>query len=352
MIHLNNAGTSWPKPPGVLEAAARTLAEPPDAGLLETAAREISAFLGIADPSRLLFTPGCTAALDLAIRDLPWREGDRALMSGWEHHALARPLHQVRRQRGVGVAVLPGRPVDLEAAERELRKGAVRLVACTMACNVTGERLPVKELADLAHRHGALMLVDAAQAVGVLPVDVAALGADLLAFAGHKGPLGPQGVGALYAAPGVRIEGPAAACEPGGEACALTSSFPGYCDAGSANLAAIAGLLEGIRWIRDRGVDSLPTRSLAARFREGLGGRLRVHGRTATGAVSLTAGGTTPAALESRLAERGITARAGHHCAPLAHQSLGTLDGGTLRVSFGPFNTEADVEAALAALAE
>lgn len=365
VIYLNNAGTSWPKPPAVHEAVERVrLASPerwPD--LFAAAHEQVAVSLGIEDASRFLFTPSCTSALGVALADLPWAAGDGVLTSSLEHHALARPILKLARERGVLHEALPygsGEPFPLELAAARLQAGGVRLVAVTMASNVTGEILPVGEIVDLAHQHGAYCLIDAAQAVGQLPIDVGALGVDLLAFAGHKAPLAPQGVGGLYVAPSVVLESPAASCaissgsDPGQDC----SPFPSYCDLGSVNLAAAAGLAAGLRWIEEGGVDALRahTQGLVRRFLHGLEALpdFIVHGTTDPTArvatVSTTHPRQTPAELEALLRESGVIVRGGQHCAPMTHQALGTGAAGTLRFSFGPFNQPDDVDQALRAL--
>ena len=370
MIHLNNAGTSFPKPPSVAAAVHATLQATPERwpSIFAEAEATVCQFLGIADSTRFLFTSGCTSALAIVMNDLPWAEGDRILTSSLEHHALARWLLPLARDRGVvhtASPYAPGAPLDLDWLTRELARGRVRLVACTMASNVTGELLPVVELARLAHAHGALCLIDAAQTVGAMPVAVSALGADILVFAGHKGPLGPHGIGGLYVAPTVQLSSPESVCElpapgtrPGIEpaGCAPMAS---YCDVGSANLAAAAGLAAGVRWLEERGLDHVRAhiQALTARLLDGLRALagVRVVGapgaEARTGAVSMTFADREPGVVEERLRAAGIVTRAGHHCASMAHAALGTERAGTLRVSVGALSTPADVDAALAALA-
>jgi selenocysteine lyase/cysteine desulfurase len=187
---------------------------------------------------------------------------------------------------------------------------------------------------------------------------------DMLVFAGHKGPLGPQGIGGLYVAPNVELLSPAATCDlragaAGGGACV---SFPSYCDVGSVNLAAAAGLAAGVRWLRERGAAQVlaHVRGLTERLLAGLQAipGVTIHGpldpSRRTGAVSITmagAAGATPAALQALLSAAGITSRAGHHCAPMAHEALGTREQGTLRLSAGVLSTPEHIDAALACLA-
>ena len=161
-IYLNHAGTSWPKPAHVRKSVTDMLNLAPrhwnDA--MRDAHQTIATYIGLPDTTRLLLTPGCTSALALAVADLPWQEGDRVLCSGWEHHALHRPLMQLAARR-VDLEVLPHRdnhPLDLDVLKSRLLQGRVRLVAITAASNVTGDLLPFKETIQLAHQYGARVL--------------------------------------------------------------------------------------------------------------------------------------------------------------------------------------------------
>lgn len=355
MLFVNNAGTTWPKPSEVREAAAAALeANPRQLGDLFEASREtVCRFLGIAERERFLFTSGCTSALSVAIGDLPWSEGDAVLTSSLEHHALVRPIEHLKRRgvEHVAAPYRPGVPIDPDFVDERLGRGDVRLVAVTAASNVTGELLPLAELARCAHDHGALFLVDAAQTVGVVPVDVREIGADILVFAGHKGPLGPQGVGGLWAAPYVTFESPLAVCDlrdrSEGKRCA---PMPGYCDVGSVNLAGMAGLAAGLGWLEKNNAVGR-ARSLASDLVDALLERpfCTVFGagaeRTAT--VSMRLDGIAPDVAEARFSGEGIVVRGAQHCASMALEAIGALEG-TVRVSFGPFNRGRDVERVLA----
>lgn len=359
--YVNNAGTSWPKPPQVHQAAAAALEAAPHETLevFDSAHRTVCEALGVPDPDRLLLTSGCTAALGVALGDLPWQAGDVIVTSSLEHHALARPVDKLVRERGVvhhAAPYEPGTPMDMDFVRDVLKAGGVRLVATTAASNVTGELLPLAELGALAHEHGALQLVDAAQTVGLLPVDVAKLGADIVTFAGHKGPLGPQGIGGLWARPGVSFESPWATCDIGtgsGDRGAC-SPFPGYCDVGSVNLSGAAGLAAGLRWLTEnperpgRAVQLAQDLAAALRERDGctvLGGEDTP--RTGTLAVQLAR--LPLAQTEAFFRQHDIVVRAGSHCAPMALEALGAPDG-VLRLSFGPFNDDDDVQAILNAV--
>lgn len=364
MLYLNQAGTSWPKPPPVQEAVREALSAPVEtwADRLTLHHREVCRAFGVHDPERMLLTPGATSALSVAILDHPWQPGDRVLVSGLEHHALYRPVQQLA-ERGVEVEVLPpgeGRALATGALQESLRRGGVRLVAMTAASNVTGDMLPLSEIVALAHEHGALALVDAAQVAGWMPIDVVALDVDLLTFTGHKGPQGPWGIGGLYVAERVTMASPSAACELPADGKAPCATMPGYCDVGSVDRAALAGLAAGLRWLTDpqRSDRLRRARRQAARIEESLREFPDVvcHGFAAPGSrmpvVAFTVKGRSPMELASALLERDVVASGGLQCAPLAHETLGTAPDGVLRISFGLGNEDGDEEIAVSALRE
>ena len=363
MIYANAAGTSWPKPPGVAEAVQRAMLQEPthNAQLYRDGHRAVQRFFGIPDGTadRLLLAPSCTSALQVAIADLVYDDGDRIITSSLEHHALSRPVQKLAAERGIAhlqARYRPGEPIDLAQVEGWLREGRVRLVAVTGASNVTGERLPIRALADLAHEHGAWLLLDAAQLAGVVDVDVTALGVDLLVFAGHKGMQGPFGIGGMWAAPHVPFVCPAATCEVQVRADgARTAPYPGFCDLGSVDFPALAGLQAAIAWREGRSPDERerPLR-LARRLLEGLRERrgCRVLGgdgeRTAT--VSFVCDDLPLGDAQEHFRRHGVVVRAGTHCAPMALQAVGEPQG-CVRVSFGPWNVDGDVDAVLQAVA-
>lgn len=359
-LYANYAGTSWPKPDAVLEASTAALAAAPSrwGDLYDSAHTCVAAAIGASDPSRLLFTSGCTAALATLMTSIELSPGDIVLTSGLEHHALARWPTHLTMTRGVEHALSPykqGAPFDLDWTEEQLRTGRVKLIACAMASNVTGELLPVRELAQMARAYGAMMLVDAAQTAGIMPLDVEDLGAHFVTFAGHKGPHGLQGTGALWASSDAIVQLPAASCDVSSKRTAPCGTFPSFCDVGSVNLPGISSLAAGFDWLASRP----PTAQALIPNRDALADGLRRFGevwaprRGELGApvVSLSNDALDLSALARALSARGIIARAGTHCAPLAHQTIGAA-GGTLRFSFGPSNTSEDVETILGALDE
>lgn len=373
-IYLNNAATTWPKPEVVYEAVNRALRAAGSLGRtagtnvetpLEGARARIAGFLGIGDPRRLAFVPGCTYACNIAIQALEWTSGDRILTSGLEHNAVSRPVRLVAERHKVDFACAPyapGRPMDLDWVEDELKRGKVRLVAAMMASNVTGEILPVRELRELTRRHGALLMLDAAQAAGVLPLSMRELQPDLCVFAGHKGLYGTTGVGLLYVAPGLeqQLFVVGGTGKDSGKV-EMSRKMPDQFEVGTHNAMALAGLEAGVRWVQDTGVDRILAheRELTARFLDGLRKRSDVHlygGDDLTkrlGVASVRFLGRAPRDVGGWLAERGVVTRTGFHCAPLAHQTIGSHPhGGTVRFSFGWPNTAKDVDRVLELLNE
>ncbi len=374
MIYLDNAATSFPKPPQVSKAIVDLLAHragnPGRSGhVLAVAAqaavadtrRLLASFFGAPDPSRVIFALNATDALNMALWGL-LRPGDRVVTTSVEHNAVVRPLSALA-ERSVAVARVPCAPdctLDVDDLARALEAAPTRLVAMTHASNVCGTILPVREAARLAHRHGAVFLLDAAQTAGVLPIDVVEMGIDLLAFPGHKGLLGPTGTGGLYVSPDVRL----APLRQGGtgtrsEEERQPEALPEALEAGTVNTVGIAGLGAALRVLQGRGLARVQAHeeALATRLLAGLGDipGVRVHGtadpRRQVAVVSITVEGWEPvdlgAALDSAF---GIAVRPGLHCAPVAHRTLGTFPRGTVRLSPGFSTTEDDIDQTLAAL--
>lgn len=311
------------------------------------------------DPGRLAFMQNATHALNTAL----WgtlRRGDAVVVSAYDHNAVLRPVHVLARERGIEVRMLAGAPdgsVDLEDAER-LLEGA-RLLVVNAASNVLGTRLPLAELAARAHANGALVLVDAAQSAGHVSDSHADAGADMVAFTGHKGLLGPQGTGGLWVREGVEVE-PLLTGGTGGDSNRrdMPEAMPDRLEAGTGNAPGLAGLLAGCEYLLEAGVDTLHRReaALKLRLRDGLAAipGVRVLSPAApdgVALVTLVSEHADPATLATRLdREHGVMTRAGLHCAPEAHRILGTSETGALRFSLGWASTEEDVDRALEAL--
>ena len=367
-IYLNHAGTSWPKPDCVHRAVEgfRDL-DPADWGReFDQSHRNIAAFFGVTDAERLLLTPGCTSALALAIADMPWQPNDAIVVSSWEHHAVYRPAQKLVA-RGVEVRIVPpgsNGPFDLERFETFLKTGRVRLVAVSAASNVTGDLLPIAEIIRIAHEHETVVLIDAAQIVGWLPLDFPATGADMIAFGGHKGLQAPWGIGGLYVAPHISLDTPAAVCKlPMAKDQAVCAPMPGYCDGGSVDRFALAGLATAVRWLEEPAQQERLTRcrGLIDNFQNQLQGlpQIQAYGnedralRIPTLAFNFV--GRDSNEIASRLGGSRLFVGSGLQCAPLAHETLGTSQTGAIRVSVGPQTTEEELLQAaelIASLAE
>ena len=366
-IYLDNAATSHPKPDCVPEAVARALTEenanPGRSGhpaalragrrVLKT--REaVAKLLGAESPLNVVFAFNCTDALNLAIKGT-LKRGDHVIVSQLEHNSVLRVVSELARRGRIRLTILPPRPdgfVDPGDVRAALRSDTA-LIVCTHASNVTGAIQPVAAIARLARAAGVRCLIDGAQAMGALPVDVQALGCDLYAFPGHKSLLGPQGTGGLYIRPGLTLN----PLREGGTGTAsdrleMPAEPPERYEAGTVNLPGLAGLGAGCGFVAPRiGQIMAHERELTSALTEALA---RIPGVTLyspreeaarAGIVCFNVGDLSSADAADRLAGQGIALRGGLHCAPGAHQFLGTLNRGALRASVGWANTFEDVDA-------
>jgi cysteine desulfurase / selenocysteine lyase len=375
-IYLDNAATSYPKPPGVTEAVTRALcdegaAEGRSATRAALRVHEVVArcrqraarLLGVERAERIIFTFNGTDSLNLALHGL-LRPGDHVVTSAIEHNSVLRPLRALR-DGGVEVTYVPGDGegrIDPDDVKRSLRKNT-RLVAIVHASNVTGTIQPIDRIGEIARGAGAFFLVDAAQSAGHTPIDIARLPVDLVAAPGHKGLLGPLGTGILYVGPAV--EAHLESVRQGGtgsnsEDDQQPTRLPDKYECGNHNVPGLFGLETALAWIEEKSIAQLRKheQALTAQLLDSLAEirGLRIYGSRSledrVGVVSVTLEGLEPQELSTILdGSFGIETRAGLHCAPGMHRCLGTFDGGgTLRMSVGPFITEAEIEAAVAAL--
>jgi cysteine desulfurase/selenocysteine lyase len=377
MIYLDNAATSWPKPPGVARAMVAFLEQAGGnpgrsghrlsvaAGRVMYDTREALAELFHAeDPLRVILSPNVTYALNLALHGL-LSPGDRVVTTGMEHNSVMRPLRSLEAT-GVEVVVVPcaldGR-VDLQAMSEAVTPGTT-VVVVNHASNVVGTIAPIEQIAGMAHRVGALIVVDAAQSAGALPIDVQAMGIDVLAFTGHKSLLGPTGTGGMVIAPQLeplRFR----AIFSGGTGSRSEEEFPpevfpDRLEPGTPNSVGIAGLGAAVRFLLARGVSDVRRCEVALTQRI-LSGLARIPGvhtygpetaqdRTAT--VSIRVEGLSVSDVGWRLdQEYEIMARVGLHCAPAAHRTLGTFSEGTVRLAPGIYTTEDEIDETLRAVA-
>ncbi|MDD5510116.1 MAG: aminotransferase class V-fold PLP-dependent enzyme [Dehalococcoidales bacterium] len=376
MIYLDNAATSWPKPPEVLKAMTEVIeragGNPGRSGhrLSIAAARVIydtreavARFFGSSDPLRVIFASNATHAINLALKGI-LKPGDHVVTSSMEHNSVMRPLRSLEKQ-GVRLSIIPcstNGSIDVRDISRALTPGT-KLIVMTHASNVVGTLLPVNEIATIAHQAGTLLLVDAAQAAGVIPIDMRASGIDLLAFTGHKELQGPPGIGGLAINNDVNVS----QVEPlicGGTGSRSESeeqpeNLPDKFESGTANLVGIAGLGAGLRWIMDRGISEIWDNMKKLR-------RMLIDGLSSLPGVITY--GTTDTDLSAAIVsfkidekhvseiglmldeEYGILSRVGLHCAPAAHKTIGSFPEGTVRLSPGVFTTVSEVQETVRAI--
>ncbi len=378
-IYLDNAATSWPKPQEVYEAVERYQREigaPAGRGvyreageverLLNNARRRVAQLIGAEEPNRVIFTFNGTDSLNLALHGL-LKNDDHVVTTVAEHNSVLRPLRWLEENRGISVTRVECSGAGIVDPDdiRSSIKPQTKLITVLHASNVTGAVQPVETIGRIAKEHDVLLLVDGAQSLGHIPIDVAAIGSHLLAASGHKGLLGPLGTGVLYVAPG--IEEQLNSLRQGGtgtqsEEDRQPDSLPDKYEAGNHNLPGIVGLGAGVAYLQDRGMNEIRRHEqhLIERLLAGLEtiDGVTIYGPNDAykqlGVVSIRIDGYDPQEVASTLdATCGIQVRAGLHCAPLMHRSLGTIaTGGTVRFSPGPFNTEAQIEQAVKAVAE
>ena len=360
MIYLDHAATSLEKPQAVSAAVARamrSMASPGRGGhapamlAAETVYRcreEAAALFHMQRTENVVFTMNATHALNLAIHSLG-KPHVRVVISGFEHNSVTRPLHALEAEIRVAGRRLFD-PEDTLADFRRLLPGA-KFAVCTAVSNVFGYILPVREIAALCSREGVPLILDVSQAAGVLDLNMEELGAAFLCMPGHKVLLGPQGTGLLLCA------GDAAPLLFGGSGSEsreqhMPEELPDRLEAGTHNVCGIAGLLEGIRYVRRRGPDSILRHEresirYCAELLRGAPCELFIGDASSqSGVLSLRSPDVDCETLAQRLSDRGVCVRSGLHCAPLAHESAGTLDTGTLRLSVSPFLRREQLEAA------
>ncbi len=376
MIYFDNAATSWPKPEGVIEAMAafsREVGANPgraghrmsvEAGRIVNDARDaVAELLHVNDPLRVVLGSNATEALNLAIFGL-LGSGDHVVTSGMEHNSVMRPLRQLEAI-GVELTVVECAadgsmdPYDVDAAIRQ----ETRLVVLNHASNVVGTLLPVSDVGAICRENDALLLVDAAQTAGTHPVHMDDDNIDLIAFTGHKGMMGPQGTGGLVIGERVNI----ADLRPlkhGGtgsrsELEVQPDFLPDRYESGTMNTIGLAGLIAGIEYVLQKGVEAIREHesSLLARFIDGartipgatLYGPMDTARQTATTSLNIDGLSQSEAGLMLD-EEHNIMSRVGLHCSPSAHRTLGTFPDGTVRFGFGLFNTAEEIDISLEAL--
>ncbi len=374
MIYLDNAATTLRKPPCVVDAVVAAMGSLGNAGrgasagsldaarVVEGCRERVAALLGCARADHVAFAPNSTEALNCAINGLV-RPGDRVVTTVLEHNSVLRPLNRLAAERGVTVECAGcdalGR-LDMAGLERLVTPG-IRAVVVTHASNVTGNVVDVACVAELAHAAGALCVVDASQTVGCVPVDMGGMGLDVVCFTGHKGLMGPQGTGGLAVAEGVDVR----PWNVGGTGvhsfdALQPEGWPTRLEAGTLNGHGIAGLNAALDFLQETGVEAIHAHEMAL-LRRFVAGVKKIpgvtlygdfdHERTAVAALNI--GDMDSGEVSDILSEDyGIATRPGAHCAPRLHEALGTEEQGAVRFSFSYFNTENEVDTAIAAVRE
>ncbi len=384
-LYCDHAATSFPKPAEVLQAMVEYAtgigasagrggyAEAREAaGVLKTCRERLNQLFNGESAEHFAFGMNCTDGLNMGIRGVLGGVkgedgGGHVVTTVLDHNSVLRPLHALGVERGVTVTHVGVDPKSGSVDPAEIRKAIrkeTKLIAVVHGSNVTGAVQPIGEIGKIAREAGIPFFVDGAQTAGHVPIDVQKDCIDLLAFPGHKGLLGPLGTGGLYVRPG--MEGRMVSMRQGGTGSASEEAMqpefmPDKFESGSHNGIGIAGLSAGVEWILRRGVQEIfeHDQMLCRAFMEGVEGveGLRFFGpqgiRGRMGVFSLRVEGMGAAEVAERLErEFGVLSRAGLHCAPLAHGAIGTVaEGGTVRVSFGPFLTVLDVKYVADALA-
>lgn len=373
MIYLDNAATSWPKPPQVIHAildilkrgcanpgrSAHTMARQTEDAVFN--AREVIAkFFNISDPMRIAFMPNTTYALNAAIHGIA-RKGSTVVTTAMEHNSVLRPLKTLENEGIINLEIIePDKfgKVTIQSIKKALRKG-IDLFCMTLSSNVTGAIMPVTEAGKICRANGITFLLDAAQGAGVIPIDVEKMNIDLLAFPGHKGLLGPQGTAGLYVREGITLK-PLVQGGTGSFSDRLVQPeiFPDVLESGTLNVPGIVGLGKGISFINDTGMENIYSHK--KRLLEML-----FWGLTAEGSITVYSpppeqnSGILAFSVQnmdssevSYLLDRkfGICTRSGFHCAPLSHLALGTADKGLVRISPGFFNNETEIELTIKAI--
>ena len=370
MIYLDSAATTLQKPPSVARATAHAidhLASPgrgghrPAMAAADTAfacREEAAALFHVTSVDQVVFTFNATHGLNIAIKTLV-HPGDRVVISGYEHNAVTRPLHAIPEvEILVARSPLFDRQGMIDSFRQCLDQGADAAI-CTHVSNVFGFILPIQEIAELCRQREVPLIVDASQSAGVLPLDIQELGAAFVAMPGHKGLYGPQGTGLLLC-----NRDPTPILEGGTGSESLKQSMPQFLpdrlEAGTHNIAGVAGLLEGLRFLRRRDIRWIAGHEsrLIQRMGNGLS---RLPGvevfqasmpKAQSGVLSFRIKGRDCEDVGEALGDRGFALRAGLHCAPEAHRTAGTLETGTVRASVSAFNTEMEIDRFLRAVGD
>ncbi|WP_070120007.1 aminotransferase class V-fold PLP-dependent enzyme [Bacillus marinisedimentorum] len=377
MIYFDHAASSFPKPEPVVKAVEEALlhyAANPGRGSHQLAAGaskkiykarvKLASFFGLSDPKRVLFFQNATGALNQALKGFPFQKGDHVLSTSFEHNSVRRPLEFLKQQSGIDATFLhisSEGVFEPDKWEQALRP-ETKLITVTHASNLTGTILPLEEISEFARSHGVKLLVDASQTAGVLPIHMEKMGIDMLAFPGHKGLLGPQGTGALLVSKGNDLypifHGGTGSFS---ESIEQPEQWPERFESGTLNTPGILGLAAGVDAVKEHGLEQIRKheQQLTGQFIEGVKDipGVELYGKNTSGGrlgvISFSINGADCHEVAMILdMHYEMAVRAGLHCAPLAHEAIGTITTGAVRVSFGHTNTEKEVEQLVRAITE
>lgn len=375
MIYLDNGATTVQKPQAVAKAVFKVLSSGqygnPSRGAYPIAVnanevvyqtrQKVAQLFNVPDSSLVVFTKNVTEALNTVIKGY-LKSGDDVIATDYDHNSVIRPIYQLE-SRGVSHSFLPLDPatnlVDLAALEKTIKPNT-KMMVCTHASNVIGNTVDLKRVVEICHRHHVIVVVDAAQTAGVLPIDMQELGIDVLCFTGHKSLYGPEGTGGICFQRDLPVE-PLISGGSGIDSFnpAMPNRLPERLEGGTINVPGIAGLGAGIDYLQEHDLQAMgkKTIALADEFAKRIqqNENVEIYTNLAAphvGTIGLNIKGLNSADVSAYLTEQGIATRSGAHCAPLIHRALGTVEQGIVRFSFCSFNTMDDVEAASAAINE
>ena len=374
MIYFDNAATTKVKPQCVIDAVVYAMQTMGNSGrgahdasldasrVIFDARHKLAKFFGAKNPKQIAFTANSTESLNIAIKGT-LAPGDHVISTELEHNSVLRPLYELKAQ-GVEVTFIKSSSngtIDYSDFEKSI-KANTKVIVCTHGSNLTGNLLDIKKIGEIAHKHQLIFIVDASQTAGVFPIDVQEMHIDILCFTGHKSLLGPQGTGGIYVREGLEVK----PLKTGGSGVQTYSEthpaqMPTALEAGTLNGHGIAGLGAAISYINSEGIDSIRQKEQALmwRFYDGIKDihNIKIYGDFTTKdrcpIVTINLGDYDSSDVSDELyMTYGICTRPGAHCAPLMHYALGSQAQGAVRFSFSHFNTEEEVDVAIAALHE
>nr|WP_049729940.1 aminotransferase class V-fold PLP-dependent enzyme [Dorea sp. D27] len=374
MIYMDNAATTMHKPKEVLDAVIQAMSSMGNAGrganeaslsasrIIYDTREKLCTLFHAENPRQIVFTANSTESLNMAVKGL-LGPGDHVVTTMLEHNSVLRPLYEMS-ERGTKLTVVRSSrlgTVKTEDIEAAIRPGT-KMIVITNGSNLTGNYVDLKPIGEIAKKHGVLLVVDASQTAGVFPIDVQEMNIDVLCFTGHKGLLGPQGTGGMYVREGLAVR-PLKSGGSGVQTFSRThpSEMPTALEAGTLNGHGIAGLNAALSYLEKEGIDKIRGREqeLMWRFYNGVKDIpcVKVYGdyslKERCAIVALNIGDYDSSEVSDELLTAyGISTRPGGHCAPLMHEALGTVEQGAVRFSFSHYNTDEEVDTAIAAVQE